>query len=116
MAEGSGQRDEVLELGIAGELWHDADLRPRHDPARRAARKVRSRDYRLYLVAEYRHRHGREPANQALSEGIDAIEAAARDGAEHEVFVRDAGAGDEIYLDLVKTPGPWSRSTPRDGT
>ena len=26
LAEGSGQRDEVLELGIAGELWHDADL------------------------------------------------------------------------------------------
>jgi len=43
------------------------------------------------------------PANQALSEGIDAIEAAARDGAEHEVFVRVAGAGDKIYLDLVNS-------------
>ena len=36
-------------------------------------------------------------------EGIDAIEAAARDGAEHEVFVRVAGAGDKIYLDLVNS-------------
>jgi hypothetical protein len=109
LAEGSGQRDEVLELGITGELWHDADLEA-YATIRRGGRretwKVRSRDYRLYLIAEYRHRHGRVPANQALSEGIDAIEAAARDGAEHEVFVRVASAGDKIYLDLVN--GAWT--------
>jgi len=104
LAEGSGQRDEVLQLGITGELWHDADLEAYATIGRGGRRetwKVRSRDYRLYLIAEYRHRHGRVPANQALSEGIDAIEAAARDGPEYEVFVRVAGAGDKVYLDLV---------------
>lgn len=104
LTKGGGQRDEVLQIGLAGELWHDADLEAyatiRRD-GRRETWKVRSRDYRLYLIGEYRHRHGRVPANQALSEGIDAVEAAARDGAEHEVFVRVAGAGGKVYLDLV---------------
>jgi hypothetical protein len=104
LAEGSGQRDEVLQLGIAGELWHDADLEAYATIGRGGRRetwKVRSRDYRLYLIAEYRHRHGRVPANQALSEGIDAIEAA-------------APVTKSIWT-WSMMPGPWSRSTPRAG-
>lgn len=100
------QRDEVLEIGLAGELWHDAD-REAYATIRRERHRetwhVRSRDYRLHLTAEYRDRYGRAPAKQALAEGIDAIEAAAvLDGAEHETFVRVAGSpgGDKVYLDL----------------
>lgn len=104
-AAARGQRDEVLEIGLAGELWHDAD-REAFATIRREGRRetwqVRSRDYRHHLTAEYRRRHNRAPAKQALSEGIDAIEAAAvLDGAEHEIFVRVAGAGDKVYLDLL---------------
>ena len=104
LAEGGAQRDEVLQLGRAGELWHDPDLEAfatiQRD-GRRETWKVRSRDYRLYLHAEYRRRHGRVPTGQALTEGMEAIEAEARDGVEHEVFVRVAGAGGKVYLDLV---------------
>ncbi len=105
LAEGGwAQRDEVLQLGLTGELWHDPDLEAYatiERDGRRETWKVRSRDYRLYLSAEYRNRHGRVPTGQALSEGMEAIEAAARDGREREVFVRVAGAGDKNYLDLA---------------
>lgn len=104
LAEGRGQRDEVLAIGRAGELWHDPDLEAfatiRRE-GRRETWKVRSRDYRLYLHTEYRHRHGRVPSGQALTEGMEAIEAEARDGVEHEAFVRVAGADGKVYLDLV---------------
>jgi hypothetical protein len=107
LAEGAGsQRDEVREIGVAGKLWHDAD-REAYATIRREQHRetwqVRSRDYRLHLIAEYRERYGRAPAKQALAEGIDAIEAAAvLDGAEHEPRVRVAGSlgGDKVYLDL----------------
>jgi putative DNA primase/helicase len=62
---------------------------------------VRSRDYRLYLNAEYRKRHGRVPTGQALTEGIEAIEAHARKAHEHEAFVRVAAVDDKVYLDLA---------------
>jgi hypothetical protein len=98
------QRDEVLQLGLTGELWHDPDLEAYatiERSGRRQTWKVRSRDYRLHLSTEYRNRHGRVPTGQALAEGIEAIEAAARGGSEHEAFVRVARAGGKIYLDLV---------------
>jgi hypothetical protein len=104
LGEARGQRDEVLQLGLIGELWHDADLEAfatiRRD-GRQQTWKVRSRDDRLYLVTEYRRRHGGLPTNQALSEGIEAIEATARDNTEREVFVRVGGASGRVYLDLV---------------
>ena len=98
------QRDEVLQLGLTGELWHDPDLEGYatiEHGGRRETWKVRSRDYRLLLSSEYRNRHGRVPTGQALAEGIEAIEAEARNSGEREAFVRLAAAGDKIYLDLA---------------
>jgi putative DNA primase/helicase len=109
LAERRTQRDEVLQIAeTGGVLWHDADRqafatiqRGRHSETW----NVRSRDYKLYLVAEYRRQHGRVPGDQASHEALDAIEAAALDGAEHEAFVRVAGddpkSPEKIYLDLV---------------
>jgi hypothetical protein len=109
LAEGRTQRDEVLQIAeTGGLLWHDADRQAFATIQRGGHREtwnVRSRDYKLYLVAEYRRRHGRVPAGQAIHEALDAIEAAALDGAEHEAFVRVAGddlkSPEKIYLDLV---------------
>ena len=104
LAEAGAQRDEILQLGLAGEIWHDPDLEAYATIERAGGYqtlKVRSRDYRLYLNSEYHKRHGRVPTATALSEGIEAIEAEARNGNEHEAFVRVAGAGGKVYLDLA---------------
>ena len=109
LAEKRTQRDEILQMAeTGGVLWHDADRQAFATIQREGHREtwnVRSRDHRLYLVAEYRRRHGRVPSGQAIHEALDAIEAAALDGAEHEAFVRVAGENPKspkkIYLDLV---------------
>jgi hypothetical protein len=69
LAEKRTQRDEVLQIGLTGELWHDADREAFATIKREGRReiwKVRSRDYRLHMIAEYRRRHGRVPAKQAM--------------------------------------------------
>ena len=122
-AKGRTQRDEVLQIGQSGQLWHDADRREAYATIKRDGRretwKVRSRDFRLYVIAEYRRRHGRVPAKQATGEGVDAIEATAQDGPVHEVFVRVAGVGKRASRRSISTwsttVGTPSRSTPAAG-
>jgi hypothetical protein len=100
-----GQRDEVEAIGQVCKLFCDADgvayatvTRNGHDETW----PVSSRRFRQYVLSEYRRRYGRLAAGIAIAEGIDGIAATASEGPVCEVFVRLAGAGDKIYLDLCR--------------
>lgn len=62
---------------------------------------VRSRQFRNYLAHLHFQRHQKIPGAQALKDAVVLLEGRAMfDGPEREVYVRVAGAGDRIYLDL----------------
>lgn len=101
-----GQRDQVLEIGLAYELFCDAD-RIAYATIERAGHRetwpVSSKRFREHVLGEFRRRYGRLAAGTALGEGIEAIGAAAvADGPVREVFTRLGEAGGKIYLDLSR--------------
>jgi putative DNA primase/helicase len=100
-----GQRDQVHEIGLACGLFCDAD-REGYATIELAGHRetcpVRSTRFRQYVLGEFKRRYGRLAAGTALSEGIEAIAAAAAEGPVREVFVRLAGDDGKIYLDLCR--------------
>ena len=83
---------------------------------------VRSKTFKLWLLRQYYAAHDTAPNAQALSDARSTIEARALfDGAERQVYVRVAGHGGKVYLDLCNdrweaveiTPGGW-RVIPSD--
>jgi hypothetical protein len=63
--------------------------------------RVGSQGFRLWLTQRYYRARGGAPNATAMLAALNVIEARARfDGAEREVYVRIAGAGDKLYLDL----------------
>jgi putative DNA primase/helicase len=101
-----GQRDQVLEIGLACELFCDAD-RVAYATIDRAGHRetwpVSSKRFREHVLGEFKRQHGRLAAGTALGEGIEAVAAAAvTDGPVRDVFVRLGEAGGKIYLDLCR--------------
>jgi hypothetical protein len=104
-SERPGQRDEVEAIGQACELFCDTDGEA-YATVGSAGHKetwpVFSKRFKRYVLSEYRRQHGRLAASTAIAEGIDGIAATASECPVCEVFVRIAGAGEKIYLDLCR--------------
>ena len=63
---------------------------------------IRSKSFRLHLVRKFFRSEGKPPSTQARQDAIQLLQAQALfEGGEQEVFVRVAGSGDAIYLDLA---------------
>jgi hypothetical protein len=63
--------------------------------------EIRSTGFRRWLKRLFYLEAGRPPAAQALQDALGVLDARAmHDGPEEEVFVRVAGRGDRIYIDL----------------
>jgi hypothetical protein len=98
---------EVLAaIGHTFDLWHDADNRAYASRGRDTLR-VRSAAFRRLLLAEFRRQTGgRVPNAEAVAAAVNAVEAAAVcDGPAGEAFVRLAGHGGRVYLDLADAAG-----------
>jgi putative DNA primase/helicase len=98
------QRDVLIGLTEAVELWHDANRTayaslPVND--HRENWPVRSRDFRMWLSGRFFESTGAAIGGQALEDGLRILEArAVNDGPLCECFTRTAGAGGKLYLDL----------------
>jgi hypothetical protein len=68
----------------------------------RETHQVKSKGFRQWLVRGYFDQFDRPPGAQALQDALGLLEARAQfDGTEREVFVRVAGQGGAIYVDLA---------------
>jgi len=65
---------------------------------------VRSKGFKRWLVRRFYMMEEKPPSAQAISDALGAFEARAQFGGRvHDVYVRLAGVGDAIYLDLANT-------------
>ncbi len=98
------QRDLVLELLDAVELWHDPDREAFATVpvgAHRENHAVRGREFRLWLTGRYFRVHKRAPGAQAFDEALRCIEASAvNDGHMYETFRRVGERSGKLYLDI----------------
>ena len=63
---------------------------------------IKSKGFRRWVVREYYADQGRPPGAQAMQDALGLLEARAQfDGPEAEVYVRVAGYGGAIYVDLA---------------
>ncbi len=104
--ERKSQATLLVELAAATELWHTTGQgiayatlpvvdHWEHWP-------VRSATFRRWLGRQFFVQHGKAPGSQALHDAINVLEGQAIfEGPEHHVFVRVAGDGDKLYLDLA---------------
>jgi hypothetical protein len=108
----STQREKLILVGLAGELWHDSDsnaFATVEIGQHKESYSIRSTAYRHWLTREFGERHrvtiGNEtcpsaPSAQALTEASNALTAKANSGAEYQPAVRVAGLNQLVYIDL----------------
>jgi hypothetical protein len=95
----------------AGDSYATVPVRDHHE-----THPVKAKGFRRWLVRAYYERYDRPPGNQALQDALGLLEARAEfDSPEREVYVRVAGHGENIYIDLANeswqmveiTPAGW---------
>ena len=114
---GSSQRDKLIACASAADLWHDADgtgyatlAVDEHDEHY----LLRSKGFRLWLGYRYYTTYKGATGAQAMQDAIAALEAKARfEGEEHELAVRIAHHGGNIYVDLADDDWRAIEITPR---
>ena len=114
---GSSQRDKLIACAAAADLWHDAD------GAGYATLAVgehlehyllRSKGFRLWLGYRYYTTYKGATGAQAMQDAMAVLEAKARfEGEQHELAVRIAHHGGNIYLDLADDDWQAIEITPR---
>jgi hypothetical protein len=88
-------------IGSAYDLWHDSEDKGFVANGRRSV-AVKSRAFRMRLVADYRRQTGKVPNAEALNAALLAIEATAvLDGPLCEANVRIAEYGGRVYVHLA---------------
>lgn len=103
--EGGTQRDRLLSLLDAVELWHCPDREafatfPVKGHWENHA--VRSRDFRLWLAGRYLDEFGGAAGGQAFEDALRVVEArAVHRGARHDVYLRIGQGEGRVYLDLA---------------
>ena len=104
---GGGKRSQatlILDLVADVEFFHTPDdvayARIERD-GHHEIWPLASKALRAWLARRFHGAEGRAPSGQAIRDALDVLTGRALyDGPEHPVFVRIAGDGDDIYLDL----------------
>ena len=100
------QADVLIEIatGADVELFHAPDGKAFADipvDGHRETWSLKNSGFKHWLKREFYQRTAGAPNSEAMSMAMGVIEARAHyDGAEHEVYLRVANCGDQIYLDL----------------
>ncbi len=105
-AERKSQSTLLVELAAVAELWHTSGQGDAYATLPVANHRehwpIRSRTFRRWLGRQFFEQHGKAPGSQALQDAMTVLEGQAIfDGPEFPVFVRVAGDGDKLYLDLA---------------
>jgi Domain of unknown function (DUF3854) len=88
-------------IGCRFDLWHDPEDRAYASAGRRTY-PVRSKVFRMLLVAQFRQECGKVPNGEALSAAVLALEGiAVHERPEHEAHVRVAEHGGRVYVHLA---------------
>ena len=99
------QAELLIQCTVGAELFHtpagDAYATiPVGD--HRETHPIKSKGFRRWLVRAFFERYGRPPGAQALQDALGLLEARALfDGPQREIYVRVAGHGGNIYIDLA---------------
>ena len=104
--ERKSQSTLLVELAAVAELWHTSGQGVAHATLPVAGHlehwPIRSLTFRRWLGRQFFEQHGKAPGSQALQDAMTVLEGQAIfDGPEFSVFVRVAGDGDKVYLDLA---------------
>ncbi len=98
------QRDTLIGLTEACELWHDADRTAYATFGVNAHHEhwpVRSREFRMWLSGQFYEATGAAIGGQALEDGVRILEAqAVNHGPQYEPFIRVGRHGKHLYVDL----------------
>jgi len=104
--EHKSQATVLVELADAAEFWHTIGQGVAYATIPVANHfehwPIKSRMFKLWLSRLFFQHVGKAPGAQALSDAINVLDGrAVFEGPEHPVFLRLAGVGDKVYLDLV---------------
>lgn len=104
--ERKSQATLLVELAAVAELWHTSGQGIAYATLPVADHRehwpIRSLTFRRWLGRQFFGQYGKAPGSQALQDAMTVLEGQAIfDGPEFPVFVRVAGDGDKLYLDLA---------------
>lgn len=98
------QRDTLIGLTDACELWHDADRIAYATFGVNSHREhwpIRSREFRMWLSGQFYDATGGAVGGQSLEDGIRILEArAVNHGPQYEPYIRIGRSAEILYLDL----------------
>lgn len=98
------QADRLVTLADDAELFHNPEGKPFASFSvgeHREVQPLRGRLFRSLLAKRFYENERKAPGGQAMADALAVLEGKAlHDGSEEPVFVRLAGEGDRIYLDL----------------
>jgi putative DNA primase/helicase len=98
------QRDTLIGLTDACELWHDADRIAYATFAVNSHREhwpIRSREFRMWLSGQFYDATGGAVGGQSLEDSIRILEArAVNRGPQYEPYIRVGRGAESLYLDL----------------
>ena len=119
-SEHESQATQLVKLGLSADLWHSSGGETFATVTvgnHRENLPIRAKAFRQHLARRfYEVEGGSVPGTQAIKDALNVLEAEALfRGREHEVYVRVAGSGDSIYLDIGDpawkaveiSPGGW---------
>lgn len=102
--QSASQAEILLRLADAATLFHDPTGRTYASVpinGHREVHEITSTGFRRWMKRQFYIEESRPPSAQALQDALGVLDARAiHDGPEEEVFVRVAGRGDRIYIDL----------------
>lgn len=97
------QRDRLVKVAAASELWHSHDREP-YSSVQVGQHfenwPIRSRDFRRWLAGRYFDDCCGAPTGQAMEDALRVVEMLALRGPQCETFLRIGHQGDKVYLDL----------------
>ncbi|MBM4302173.1 MAG: hypothetical protein FJ121_11745 [Deltaproteobacteria bacterium] len=113
------QAEILLKLAGDAELFHDSNTKgfaTIEVDEHRETWPIRAKGFKSWLLRRFFQATGKAPGAQAMQDALGVLEAQAHfDGPKHDVFVRVAHAGGNIYIDLANdswqvveiTPSGW---------
>jgi hypothetical protein len=103
----ASQATRLVQLAIAAELFHSNDgtaYATFYVGNHRETWPLRSKGFKRWLSHQHHIETGTTPGTQALQDALQVLEGKAiYEGTQHQVYVRVAGCGGNIYIDLGNT-------------